>query len=184
MFKTKSLFPSQCQCESTGNVLKDKSRECKHFAVSNLLCPSMPSHLGCLLSLFGHPKTQQTHCLSWPCVTDFYHLHVWQWWIRPKREGQQLCSLAQHLYKPQHRALSSYLHLMCQFYLPLWIETKGPDDQSLWLFPYHKQSEAKAAVAPRCTERLRQLYWALLFHYFYKICCSTFTNVLWSIINN
>lgn len=130
------------------------------------------------------PKAQQTHCLSWPCVTDFYHLQVWQWWIRPKREGQQLCSLAQHLHKPQHRALSSYLHPMCQFYLPLWIETKGPDDQSLWLFPYHKQSEAKAAVAPRCTERLRQLYWALLFHYFYKICCSTFTNVLWSIINN
>lgn len=44
--------------------------------------------------------------------------------------------------------VSSYLHLTCQFYLPLWIETKGPDDRSLWLFPSHKQNEAKAAVAP------------------------------------
>lgn len=178
-------------------IWKYETRECIHFAISNFLFPYMPTHLRCSLSLFSHPKNQQHNCLSCLGITCLFLPPGGVTGVCSARMcfrvgGRRASSSSPSISKTLSWSLSSYLHLMCQFCLPVGIETKSVS-AVFSIYPSIKANTTSlslcppAVITPPCTERAQQLYWGLLFqrlHYFYKICCSTFTNALWSIINN
>ena len=144
-------------------IWNHETRECKCFAISNFLFPYISSHLQRLLSLFSFPKPQQYNCLSCLTITCLFlpSAHVTLIYSATERSSSfglgglaaALLSSAKHLHNPQHKALSSSLHLTCQFYLPVWTETKRPGHKvSVQLFPYHKQIQANPtslSLSPR-----------------------------------
>lgn len=171
------------------------TRECAHIAVLNFSFPYVLSHSQPLLSLFNFlrnssaaPSAALVLFVPVPsaCVTLIYSA------------TQTAPSLARRT-RSSFALLSKTLVQcpMCHFHLTAPRDPKCPDHRVCECSCFHtarKQEQTApscppppAVVNPHHTQLVWELYCALLLqklHYFYKICCSTFNNALWRIINN